>query len=95
LAFGPSAFGFAGSQGIGSTAYQNPTLNNYFGYGTTTPYYSFDGSTINYTNYSPYTAVMTPNVSGNSTLNGTEDGVPTYSAMQNAYTTPYFFQNQC
>ncbi|KAI6191291.1 Homeobox domain containing protein [Aphelenchoides bicaudatus] len=95
LAFGPTAFGFA------QPAYQNPSVanpaafNNYFNYGTATPYYgqmAFDAS-LNY-NYSPYTAaaVMTP-ASGNSTLVGADE-TPTYSAMQNAYTTPYFFQSQ-
>lgn len=56
---------------------------------------AFDG-TLNYANYSPYTTatVVTPNVSANSTLNASDDA-PTYSAMQNAYTAPYFFQNQC
>lgn len=53
---------------------------------------AFDAS-LNY-NYSPYTAaaVVTP-ASGNSTLVGADE-TPTYSAMQNAYTTPYFFQSQ-
>lgn len=98
MAFGPSAFGFASAQPVGSAAYQNPTaFNNYLSYGATNPYYgqmAFD-STLNYANYSPYAAVVTPNVSANSTLNASDDGAPTYSAMQNAYATPYFFQNQC
>jgi hypothetical protein len=50
---------------------------------------------LNYNYSSPYAAaVVAPTASANSTLVGTEEPA-TYSAMQNAYTTPYFFQNQC